>query len=132
MWSIVFVTIVALGESTTQHCEVPAASFKTMPACIPGQNSGCTCNAKCVECFGETHCIRDYSLDPFTTCDTSGLIVTIVAVLLAAAAGIGGGGLNVPIFLLAWRFNLYNATKLSHVLIFGNSVGQVIINSFNY
>eukprot|EP00937_MAST-01D_sp_MAST-1D-sp2_P000479 g479.t1 len=44
------------------------------------------------------------------------------------AAGIGGGGLNVPILLNLWRLALPQATVLSHVTIFGNSLGSVIAN----
>ena len=58
--------------------------------------------------------------------------MTIVCIffgtILAASAGIGGGGLNAPIFILVTGFIIQEAIPLSHATVMGNSIAQLVIN----
>mmetsp|Transcript_9654 Transcript_9654/g.24692 ORF Transcript_9654/g.24692 Transcript_9654/m.24692 type:complete len:408 (-) Transcript_9654:274-1497(-) len=47
---------------------------------------------------------------------------------LAASAGIGGGGLNVPVLMIIFNFTPKEATVLSNTAVFGNTMSQLIIN----
>lgn len=58
---------------------------------------------------------------------TGGLLV--VCGVLAGASGIGGGGLNVPLLMLAGSFLVEEAVVLSHVAVFGNAIAQNWINA---
>eukprot|EP00658_Telonema_sp_P-2_P047394 TRINITY_DN36054_c0_g1_i4.p1 TRINITY_DN36054_c0_g1~~TRINITY_DN36054_c0_g1_i4.p1 ORF type:complete len:483 (+),score=93.47 TRINITY_DN36054_c0_g1_i4:130-1578(+) len=52
----------------------------------------------------------------------------VLGVFIAACAGIGGGGLNVPFFILLFGFMIKEATPLSHSAVMANSAAQFIIN----
>ena len=58
---------------------------------------------------------------------TGGLLITCG--VLAGASGIGGGGLNFPLLMLAGSFLVEEAGVLSHVAVFGNAIAQNLINS---
>ena len=49
-------------------------------------------------------------------------------IFIAASAGIGGGGLNVPLFIIFFNFLIAEAIPLSHAAVMANSVAQFIIN----
>lgn len=48
--------------------------------------------------------------------------------MLASAAGIGGGGLNVPILVVAFGFEFNKAVVLSLCAVLGNLVSQLTLN----
>jgi len=76
------------------------------------------------ECYGCLH----KRLFPVADVDGYGTVALFVAGVLAGAAGIGGGGLNVPLLMLIQGFYIYEAVPISHVLVFGNSVAQNLVN----
>ena len=43
--------------------------------------------------------------------------VFVLGVFIAACAGIGGGGLNVPFFIILFGFMIKEATPLSHAAV---------------
>eukprot|EP01063_Lacrimia_lanifica_P042101 TRINITY_DN9_c0_g2_i2.p1 TRINITY_DN9_c0_g2~~TRINITY_DN9_c0_g2_i2.p1 ORF type:complete len:830 (+),score=400.65 TRINITY_DN9_c0_g2_i2:69-2558(+) len=55
-------------------------------------------------------------------------ILAMVATISAAGAGIGGGGLLVPIYLLVMGWSPDRAVPLSNATIFGNAITNIIIN----
>jgi len=46
----------------------------------------------------------------------------------AGAAGIGGGGLNVPILMMINAFGIKEAVPLSHAAVMGNAFAQLLVN----
>eukprot|EP01035_Chromulina_nebulosa_P017316 gene17316-22857_t len=57
-----------------------------------------------------------------------GCILLYISCTIASAGGIGGGGLNVPIFLVIFKFSYEKSVVLSLATVFGNYLIQVIIN----
>eukprot|EP00754_Rhynchopus_humris_P020425 Rhum_TRINITY_DN14698_c15_g10::Rhum_TRINITY_DN14698_c15_g10_i1::g.110168::m.110168 len=55
-------------------------------------------------------------------------VVAFLATVSAAGAGIGGGALLVPMFLLVLGWHVSNAVPLSNATIFGNAIANIIIN----
>eukprot|EP01059_Diplonema_ambulator_P016760 TRINITY_DN2864_c0_g1_i1.p1 TRINITY_DN2864_c0_g1~~TRINITY_DN2864_c0_g1_i1.p1 ORF type:complete len:831 (+),score=212.54 TRINITY_DN2864_c0_g1_i1:55-2547(+) len=55
-------------------------------------------------------------------------VLALLATISAAASGIGGGGLLVPIYLLIMGWSISNAVPLSNATIFGNAITNIIIN----
>ena len=99
------------------------------PACLPetnncenGTNVNCNIDVK-RDCF----CLHK-NLFPMVSRELVGTMVFVIAVFIAACAGIGGGGLNVPIFILLFGFMIKEATPLSHSAVMANSFAQFLIN----
>ncbi len=69
------------------------------------------------------------SLFPVGHIDLVGFIAIIIALMLAASGGIGGGGLLVPIFVLILRFPVKQAVGLSNVAVFGGAMANTAVNS---
>lgn len=59
---------------------------------------------------------------------TGGSLVLLFGIVLAAAGGIGGGGLNVPVLLVIFGFDFRKATRLSLCLVLGNLISQFFLN----
>ena len=57
-----------------------------------------------------------------------GALAIYSACLLAAAGGIGGGSINLPIYLVLYGFSYDRAVVLSLVTVMGNYMSQVGIN----
>ena len=55
-------------------------------------------------------------------------ILALLATISAAGAGIGGGGLLVPIYLLILNWHVSLAVPLSNATIFGNAIANIMIN----
>lgn len=55
-------------------------------------------------------------------------IALFFACALSSAGGIGGGGLNVPIFLIICNFNFTVSSSLSLFVVLGNSLAQFLLN----
>ena len=104
-----------------------SADLQTLQRCSAGANAAtCPCGTMCATCYCQQRCVSTGKISP---CDFSGLVVMGLAILFSSAAGIGGGGLNVPIFLSSlWHFQEPQAMVLSHVTIFGNACGSVLAN----
>jgi hypothetical protein len=60
--------------------------------------------------------------------DVAGSVVLFLASTLASAAGIGGGGLNVPILIVVFGFGFTKAAVLSLWTVFGNILAQFSLN----
>lgn len=59
-----------------------------------------------------------------------GLFVLMFAIAVCAgAAGIGGGGLNVPILMMVGSFGIKEAVPLSHAAVMGNAFAQLLVNA---
>lgn len=65
---------------------------------------------------------------PATVNEALGSLAIYFACTLASAAGIGGGGLNLPILLVIWGFEFSDAVVLSLFAVLGNVVSQVMVN----
>eukprot|EP01064_Diplonema_japonicum_P004446 TRINITY_DN128_c0_g4_i1.p1 TRINITY_DN128_c0_g4~~TRINITY_DN128_c0_g4_i1.p1 ORF type:complete len:831 (+),score=263.15 TRINITY_DN128_c0_g4_i1:45-2537(+) len=55
-------------------------------------------------------------------------LLAMLATMSAAASGIGGGGLLVPIYLLVMGWDISLAVPLSNATIFGNAIANIMIN----
>lgn len=58
----------------------------------------------------------------------AGFIALYCSCSISSAGGIGGGGLNVPIFLVIFRYSYNEAVILSLCTVLGNYVSQVFLN----
>mmetsp|Transcript_127 Transcript_127/g.132 ORF Transcript_127/g.132 Transcript_127/m.132 type:complete len:584 (+) Transcript_127:78-1829(+) len=57
-----------------------------------------------------------------------GLVVTVLALMIASAGGIGGGGILVPIFILLLRWSPRYAIPLSNITILGGAIMNTGVN----
>lgn len=67
-------------------------------------------------------------LVPLSKFDVSLLVVAAIVLFIAAGAGMGGGPLLVPAFLLLGQFNQYAAVALSNATICAGSLASVTLN----
>ena len=74
------------------------------------------------------HVCLHKELLPFAPTDYAGTALLFLGGVMAGAAGIGGGGLNVPLLILVMGFVMEEAVPLSHVAVFGNSIAQNLVN----
>lgn len=65
---------------------------------------------------------------PLMPADVTTLVTLFFVGAAAGAAGIGGGGLNVPLLMVLSDFTMKEAVPLSHVAVMGNAVAQVLFN----
>jgi len=81
-----------------------------LSSCSPNQgaNHGCLCFHK--------------QLLPFAWSDAEAMLFTFLASIIAALAGIGGGGLLVPLYILIENFEADMASPLSSAAIMGGSM----------
>ena len=86
-----------------------------MPSCgaYDGAHQGCLCYHK--------------QLLPIDHADIMGAAFTFIASTIAALAGIGGGGLLVPLYVLIMNFEADLASPLSSAAIMGGSIVGFII-----
>ena len=98
----------------------------------------------CNDCITDNDCPHDYTCkkkndsplycqrkELFSNFNYSNIIATIatfVAAAFAAGGGMGGGGLFVPIFILAAGLSVQEAIPLSQVTIFGGALINLIFN----
>ena len=90
--------------------------------------------------LNKTLCVEEWSvadaaggcehkdLFPLTSADGFATLAMAVASVLGGAAGIGGGGLNVPLLMLTLSFSVKEAVHISHVAVLGNAIAQNSIN----
>lgn len=67
-------------------------------------------------------------LFPFDSSDWWGTITVTLGLLVAAAGGIGGGGILVPLYILVMGFRPKYAVALSNFTIVGSSITNIIMN----
>ena len=101
------------------------------------QNSSCTCDAHknprqhvpghIRQGRGCELCLHK-ALFPPNRYDWYGLTFLLLAGALSGAVGIGGGGLNVPILVIAMNFHVKEAVPLAHVGVFGSAFAQNLVN----
>eukprot|EP00756_Hemistasia_phaeocysticola_P043946 Hpha_TRINITY_DN17530_c0_g1::TRINITY_DN17530_c0_g1_i1::g.92472::m.92472 len=73
-------------------------------------------------------CLHKDLTHDFSSRDAGAMACVFVGCMLAASAGIGGGGLFVPIYMLITNFIIEEAIPLSHATVMGNSVAQLLVN----
>lgn len=61
--------------------------------------------------------------------DAVSFVAVLLIAVLAGCAGIGGGGLVVPILMILNRFDIKEAVPLSHVAVMGNALSQLAVNT---
>ena len=92
------------------------------PLCAPGR--GCVALAAL---NGSAVCLHKNFWPP-SPADGYASVLLFGAGVLAGASGIGGGGLNVPLLMLAQGFLIEEAVPLSHIMVMGNSLAQNAVN----
>ncbi|CAM9577491.1 unnamed protein product [Scytosiphon promiscuus] len=65
---------------------------------------------------------------PLDKWDIATFILAAVGLMIAAAGGIGGGGILVPIYILVLRFSPKYAVPLSNMTIFGGAITNTFLN----
>ena len=68
-------------------------------------------------------------LFPLQTLDYVGFLCAIVGLILAAGAGIGGGGILVPIFILIFEFPIKHSIPLASVTVLGGAIANNALNA---
>ena len=69
------------------------------------------------------------SLFPLDSSDYIGVCCAIVGLMVAAGAGLGGGGILVPIYILVMGFSPKHAIPLSNVTVFGGAIANAVLNA---
>lgn len=70
----------------------------------------------------------DNTLFPLSSEEIAGSIGAFVASILAASAGLGGGGLLVPLYIVLMRLSPHEAVPLSKATIFGGAIASFLMN----
>lgn len=67
-------------------------------------------------------------LHPIDGWDISGVGLACIGLMIAAAGGIGGGGILVPLYILVLQFHPKHAIPLSNITIFGGAITNTVLN----
>lgn len=67
-------------------------------------------------------------LHPINGWDVAGVALACVGLMIAAAGGIGGGGILVPLYILVLGFHPKHAIPLSNITIFGGAITNTMLN----
>ena len=67
-------------------------------------------------------------LFPFEPADYAGVFCAVTGLILAAGAGIGGGGILVPMFILIFEFPVKHAIPLASVTVLGGAIANNMLN----
>lgn len=67
-------------------------------------------------------------LHPINGWDIAGVSLACVGLMIAAAGGIGGGGILVPLYILVLQFHPKHAIPLSNITIFGGAITNTVLN----
>lgn len=141
-----FVLMIALVSIPTVLCSsIPCIPNSHDDACLPysvchggGEGTGGTCGP-CSSAEGTPPCpvgrdcrngmCRHKKLIPFDWArDGSTALIAFLGSVLSAGAGTGGGGLFVPLFVLVLRFTTKEAIPLSHAMIAGGALANLLLN----
>ena len=106
-------------------CDEPLRSCQYDP--ILSDDSSINATAKCgIE--GMCYVCLHKALFPMIGSDVLMIAIFFACGVLAGAAGLGGGGLYVPILMLTSNFLVKEATPLSNAMVMGNYLAQILIN----
>lgn len=61
--------------------------------------------------------------------DYATIVLAVLGLMIAAAGGIGGGGILVPVYILVLHFDPKHAVPLSNITIFGGAITNAFLNS---
>lgn len=67
-------------------------------------------------------------LHPIDGWDVTGVGLACIGLMIAAAGGIGGGGILVPLYILVLGFDPKHAIPLSNITIFGGAITNTVLN----
>lgn len=67
-------------------------------------------------------------LHPIDGWDLTGIGLACIGLMIAAAGGIGGGGILVPLYILVLGFDPKHAIPLSNITIFGGAITNTVLN----
>lgn len=67
-------------------------------------------------------------LHPIDGWDLAGVGFACIGLMIAAAGGIGGGGILVPLYILVLQFHPKHAIPLSNITIFGGAITNTMLN----
>lgn len=67
-------------------------------------------------------------LHPIDGWDVAGVGLACIGLMIAAAGGIGGGGILVPLYILVLGFHPKHAIPLSNITIFGGAITNTVLN----
>ncbi|RHY55721.1 hypothetical protein DYB30_008972 [Aphanomyces astaci] len=73
-------------------------------------------------------CMEKNLFDPFTTHDAVASLLAFLCTALGSAAGTGGGGLLVPMYILAFGLGPKHAVPMSKTTIFGGAIATLMVN----
>jgi len=121
-------THAASAFKDTYTCDLPGAlpEVKSCDACIDGSES------KTVIRVSDKTCIdRQVFSAEFWGYDLTAMVIWFLAAGLATSAGVGGGGIYVPLGMILVLFEYKAATGLSQASIFGASLGGLLLNMRN-
>ncbi|CAM9702298.1 unnamed protein product [Ectocarpus sp. 4 AP-2014] len=71
---------------------------------------------------------RHKPLHPIDGWDVTGVGLACIGLMIAAAGGIGGGGILVPLYILVLGFDPKHAIPLSNITIFGGAITNTVLN----
>ncbi|KAJ9465658.1 hypothetical protein DIPPA_02209 [Diplonema papillatum] len=133
-----YVLLAVLGAAHVQLAtagdhvfEDPKHNNKHLKECT--DQSDCSYQRKCV--YDSNYdkpskvCLHKTLLPDVSVRDGLSVVAVFLCCMMAASAGIGGGGLFTPIYILLVGFIIQEATPLSHVTVFGNSIAQLVVNA---
>mmetsp|Transcript_26704 Transcript_26704/g.39492 ORF Transcript_26704/g.39492 Transcript_26704/m.39492 type:complete len:494 (+) Transcript_26704:83-1564(+) len=132
-YRLIFVSLF-MGATTTLF--FAAAESNVLPpspgdqpeSCSPSAvQSSCGIERSCESAGSQYYCLHK-TLSPVTIMDFLAWLVVGGCCLVAATAGIGGGGLNLPVLIIILNFTTKEASVLSNIAVLGNCVGQLLIN----
>jgi len=100
-----------------------------------GSDQKCHPDGICSECVGRLtedidrhECIERVVFQSHAAFDAIGLVIWFVSAGLAISAGVGGGGIFVPLGVILLRFAPKPSTGLSQISIFGATLAGLILN----
>lgn len=67
-------------------------------------------------------------LHPINGWDVATVGLACIGLMIAAAGGIGGGGILVPLYILVLGFHPKHAIPLSNITIFGGAITNTVLN----
>uniref|UniRef100_A0A7S1XLH7 Membrane transporter protein n=2 Tax=Phaeomonas parva TaxID=124430 RepID=A0A7S1XLH7_9STRA len=124
---------VALGD----YISVPEDFFEDLEEC-DGSDDDCPEDRLCIDYDrydadddgpeADFVCLHK-QLDPFSWQDGLGMALLMSGGFVAGMAGIGGGGLNVPILVGVMDFIVKEAAVISNTGVLGNAISQFYLNA---
>eukprot|EP00164_Ancoracysta_twista_P004429 GFYU01005978.1.p1 GENE.GFYU01005978.1~~GFYU01005978.1.p1 ORF type:complete len:507 (-),score=168.80 GFYU01005978.1:58-1578(-) len=126
-------SVVPVAESMSVFID-PAKDNKDLEVCAfhnGTQTEVCSFDRLCASDpqYNDNYVCLHKTLFPHVSLyDIMGTLAVFLGTLFAAAGGIGGGGLFLPLLLLIFNFIVDEAVPLSHSTVFGNSIAQFIVN----